>query len=68
MNSIHRITYCFKLKETLMIIQSQPHAVDRAATHQLRLPAAHPAVALNASRVRVSRTSLGNLLQCLTAF
>ena len=68
MNSIHRIIYCFKLKETLMIIQFQPLAVDRAATHQLRLPRAHPAVALNASRVRVSRTSLGNLLQCLTAF
>ena len=40
----------------------------RVANHQTRLPRATSSLALNASRDGASKTSLGNLFQCFTAF
>ena len=37
----HRVTEWLRLEGTLKIIHSQPHALGRAATLQIRLPRAH---------------------------
>jgi len=55
----HRITECLELEGTLKTTQFQPPAMDRAATHQIRLPRALSNPALNAFRNGASTTSLG---------
>ena len=44
------ITERLRLEGTLKIIELQPPAMGRAATHQIRLPRAPSKLALNASR------------------
>ena len=49
-----------------MTIHFRPPAVCRVANQQTRLPRATSSLALNASRVGASTTSLGYLFQCIT--
>ena len=49
------------LKRTTMLIQFQPPALCRVASHQPRLPRATSSLALNACRDGASTASLGNL-------
>ena len=55
-----------RLEGTLKIIQFQPSAMGRAATHQIRLPRAPFNLTLNVSRDGTATASLGSLCQFLT--
>ena len=67
-NNNHRFieSEWFGVEKTLRIIQFQPPAMVRAATHQIRLPRAPPNLACNISRDHTSSDSLGNMFQGLT--
>ena len=47
-------------------VVSTPLLWDRVANHETRLPRATSSLASNASRDGASKTSLGNLFQCVT--
>jgi len=49
------------LEGTLKIIQFQPPAVGKVASHEVRLPRAPSNLALNTSKDGISTASLGNL-------
>jgi len=60
-STFQRITEWPGLKRSTMLIQFQPPAMCRVATHQTRLPRATSSLALNACRDGASTASLGNL-------
>jgi len=56
----------FGLEGTIKISSSHPSPIDRDTSLYTRLLKAPSSLALNASRVGASTSSLGNLFQCLT--